>query len=134
MRYIIFDTTTGRLGRALVSGNIADQIAASEGVIDDPNDSFTESTHYVAAGIVTSRPAMPVVTVDKNTLLADGVDKVTISGILQGAEIYVNGRMRATMDATGVLEYTTDLVGIQTIETKSWPQQTQRIELNGQGT
>lgn len=75
------------------------------------------STDYVLAGIVTPRPVLPGF--DKTSILADGTDTATLSGLPDPCIVHVNG---ATHSITGgTLELDADYPGIYQVEIREFP-------------
>lgn len=106
---------------------------AGEGVLEG---AFSGATHWVDAGVVMERPAMPTA-VDKTTIAADGADVATISGVPAGATIVVytafddGTRLRSSYyDVTdGVFEVLSMSPARMTIEVRIFPYLDGRIEV-----
>lgn len=75
-------------------------------------------TQYVLAGKLTSKPAMPI-TIHNTTILSNGVDTSTVSGIPAGAGIEFDGE-EFTADGTD-LTITVDAPGVYTLIVKAFP-------------
>jgi hypothetical protein len=107
------------------------------GVIDIPdNDEFYDlhstllfdgllnsQTHYIANGEPTERPIM-YVGADKDTIRADGVDCITITGIEEGAVINVTGPVdgiSTKKDDTDVLTISATVPGTYYLSIELFP-------------
>lgn len=89
--------------------------------VKEVNDAPDPETHYVdtsggvpAAHALATRPTMAVA-LDKPSILADGIDRATLSGFPAGATVHVRGATQTVDD--GVLEVTSDIDGVFEIST-----------------
>jgi hypothetical protein len=98
--------------------------------------SHDNQTHYVDVSgephVLVERPDMPL-SIDKTTIIADGVDFLTISGIPAGARIYIDRMIDAI--ATGEdVEITLDTEGVYKLRIELFPYKLIREIINGTAT
>jgi hypothetical protein len=96
----------------------SDWFAVPSGVIESAVeiDAGIGRTHYALDGALTARP-LPACTLDKTTIIADGLDTATLSGIPAGSSVRVtdsNGTTDYTVN-DGAMEITADEPGTITI-------------------
>ncbi|MGZ4968038.1 MAG: hypothetical protein ACXV8O_01365 [Methylobacter sp.] len=85
---------------------------------------------YVVSGALTDRPAQ-LTTIDKTTMLADGVDAVTISGCPDGAVFTATmGSEVLTGIISGTDTFTTVLSGEYRLSIERWPYLTWEATIN----
>lgn len=109
--FIIHDA----LGQILRTGScpdsmVADQLQPGETAIEG---TANDATQYISGGIVTNKPAIGC-TIDKTTMLANGVEVATISGLPNPtqARIVGGGSNQQVTVTDGALELTFDLTGV----------------------
>lgn len=114
VRYAAYDVASGEITRI---GTCREDDLALQGTIIAPVGDFVrDSTHYVSAGVVTPKTASAAI-IDKTTIVADGVDTATISGLPNPSLLDVNGSEVTVTD--GTLELTTSLPGSYVIRLRN---------------
>ena len=125
--YVVFERDTGEIVGTYFSSYadahllhdpaaLQDVLPFDRGAADLPE--ALDATHYVEdpAGTPTLAAKTPgPATIDRPQILADGVDVATISTVPAGAVVYHNGVWAPPAVDGGVLEFTTNLVGLHEI-------------------
>lgn len=127
--FVVYKTTTGeilRTGRA-PDDMLTIQAGAGETVIEG---TANDATQYVAAGVVTNKPPMGC-TINKTTMLANGVDSATISGVPNPTTARVSGPASSTATVIdGTLQLTFDLPGTYKVALTSINKLPQEFAIN----
>ena len=96
------------------------QLNAGETIIIGECSPFTD---YILSGLVTPRPTQAI-TLDKTTLIADGVDKITFTGAVSGSTITVKGLLSGNT-ATGTCDnpdyFSTVIADTYQVTISCWP-------------
>lgn len=101
-----YDPATGKMYQY---GTCSDgDLGIQPGTVIECGPEVRDSTHYVLSGVVTARGTLTA-TLDKATIVADGVDTATLSPLPNPCEVSVNGSPVTVTD--GSLEVTAALVG-----------------------
>lgn len=103
----MYDTTTGEITKRYRGPYVNSNTTENESSIEGWYDSLT---HYIdtSTQAPVSKPAMPV-TLDKTTLLADGVDSITASNVPSPTTVTLDGNAYEVTD--GVFEFTINQPG-----------------------
>lgn len=87
------------------------------------------NTQYMVDDEPTTRPAMPCVQ-DKSTIVANGTDVSTISGLPQDCHVGISGPVMSSIDvADGSFELTADVSGVYCITITCWPYLKKEFEI-----
>lgn len=110
--FVVYDSATGlikRVGSAMDggggAGTASSQAGAGESVLIGVSASPETEYVDVATGAVKPRPTLGL-SIDKTTIVADGVDAATISGIPAGAQYAIIGTSIGGTVNDGTLEVT----------------------------
>lgn len=93
--------------------HISYQCEPGQNYVKCPND-VTARSYYVANGAVTPRPQTPI-SFDKTAVQADGVDKLTLSGMSAETQVTVVGPASAQFTASGTDQLTFAIPGEYTL-------------------
>ena len=116
-RFVVFDLASGRIKRTGVAMDAgggasaaASQAEAGEGVL--VGVTANPMTQYVdtSSNSVVARPSL-ILSIDKTTIVADGVDTATITGIPANATFAIPSRKLSGVISDGVLEVTSNVAG-----------------------
>lgn len=116
MKYLIYDTSTGRITHMIEcpESHIGSQAATGESYVAS-EDGVSDKTHYVDSSQTPKlRPDTPC-TADVTAVPADAATLVTISGLAADTEITIAGPVSDTFTATGSVELTFAVPGTYTI-------------------
>ena len=122
VNFCIFD----EIGKILLTGSneITNLPTANVLIMEDnfPEISILTNTCYVKDGIITERPTQTTTT-DKLTLIADGIDTITISNAPSGIFTAVNTATHETVSGAinGTDTFATTIQGTYTIRIESFP-------------
>ena len=127
--FIIHDS----LGQILRTGScpdsmVVDQLQPGETAIEGTANDVTQ---YIVSGVVTNKPALGS-TIDKTTIIGNGVDAATISGLPNPTAVSVVGG-GATTQATvidGTLALTLNLAGNYKVTLRAVNKLTQEYTIN----
>lgn len=128
-KFIVYRTATGEILRtgSAPDDMIAIQAIAGETVIEGTANDITQ---YIAAGVVTNKPPMGC-TIDKTTMIANGVEVATISGVPNPTTARVSGPASSTATVTdGTLQLTFDLPGTYKVALTSLNKLPQEFTIN----
>lgn len=121
--FVVYDPATGRVlrGGKCPAAVVPHQAQSGEAVLRNHDlIEFDPHLHMVGPdGERLDRPDGPW-SIDKTSIVADDVDVATISGLPEGMTIRANGVV-AEVDATGVVEVSSDKVGEIRVEGEAWP-------------
>lgn len=89
------------------------------GVRDVTFEQYVDVSGGPGTHVVVNRPVMPI-TIDKLSVISDGIDKLTITGLPSNATITLNERH--SVDVTdGVFEYSTVVFGKISADIEAFP-------------
>lgn len=115
----VYETRTGRIVRVVTGpANIIDQQAQTgEGYAAGTANTLTQYVN-TAKRRVENRPKISA-TVSKSTIVADGADIASISGLPQPCTVTLEGQIYRVED--GTLSLTTDIPGSFLLTVQAWP-------------
>jgi hypothetical protein len=91
---------------------------------------FGGTSFYVKENTVTPRPTFTL-TADKTSIVADGQDVITISGLPEGeCDVQLWGAVNDQWTQTGDIQLTANIPGAYQIRVSQWPYQEQEITFN----
>jgi len=125
--YTIYKTDTGRVVKIHigVESGLANNVNADEGHYEGE---FDAASTYFPDGEPVLRPDNPA-QLDKTSIVADGVDVATLSGVPVGAVVTLSAvgvLERVTVD-DGVLEITAELPGDYTVSIDTFPAKSKEL-------
>lgn len=116
--FIKYHTQSGRIRQAMdispEEANLYEEPGWSVMTVDTPP---TLSTDYVLAGAVTPRPTLPAF--NRTSILANGTDTATLSGLPDPCAVTVNGVAHSIVG--GTLELDADYPGTYRVEIRQFP-------------
>jgi len=130
--FIVYEDTTGKIIRRGKCHPDAVSAQASEtgessletlGLID-------ADTNYVSSSVVTSRASNPA-TLSGSTIIANGVDTLTLSNIPNPTTVKITGPISSEVEVTdGTLDITVDEPGAYTLFLDSFPTQDKELSFD----
>lgn len=115
---IVYDTNTGTILRNVSCPDNMESLQANAGEEIVSGSHFDPSLYYVVDGVVSDRPLADTVACSHQTIQANGVDEVVISGIPNPSRVTildVNGEGGNFEVVDGQIEASFDTVGVYTI-------------------
>lgn len=109
-RYVLFDPATGRITQSGICDDAAFAVLQNAIEVSGPVD---DSMWYVVAGALAPRQPFPGAW-DRTTIVANGSDVATLSGVPAGLQMRVAADVLVIND--GILEVSAALVGRYTVE------------------
>lgn len=119
MIYTFYDPITGKI-KFTYSGIEIEAMAALHDTLLYVSGDYTENSYYILNGEVLLRQNQSIL-LDKTTIIADGIDTVTISNMASGIISISNGVDHVTGEVTGTETFSTNIVGTYYINISSFP-------------
>jgi len=128
--YTIYDATGLILQTGMCPEEMLELQAGPGQHLIEGREDATSWSHYVAQGEVVERPGM-ILSVSKASLVADGLDAVTITGVPAGARLSITGPVAAEAIADGApVSMTCIHAGDYVIQVMNFPYRDEEIRIN----